>query len=333
MRPHMSSSFHWNLRITLLVCGLVTSASAEAQGIAEAAALFDRGLADMEAGRYETGCKALAESRRLAPQMGTLFTLATCEARWGHIATAVARYGEYLTLYERLPDDRKVAQGERPNVVKAEIERLAPDVPRLTLSLPRTAPAGTIVMRDGELVAEVALGVALPVDPGEHTLSTQVPGGKVQEQRITIGKGEKRVMTLTVKVSAVPTVKPPPVSSAPKPPAPVGAGPSRSNVGPILAFGAGAAGLGIGIGLGAAVLGKRAELDKACPGNNCPVSEQGNLESAKALSYVSTAGFVVAGVGAAVGTVLLLLPAPSADQAKSVRVRVGVGQLRVEGSF
>ncbi len=100
-----------------------------------------------------------------------------------------------------------------------------------------------------------------------------------------------------------------------------------------LAFGAGVAGLGVGIGLGAAVLGKRAELDKACPGNDCPVSEQGNLESAKALSYVSTAGFAVAGVGAAVGTVLLLLPAPSADQAKSVRVRVGAGQLRVEGSF
>jgi hypothetical protein len=63
-----------------------------AQDVATAEALFNRGFADMDAGRYETGCKAIAASQRLDPRAGTLFTLAVCEAQWGKIATAASHY-------------------------------------------------------------------------------------------------------------------------------------------------------------------------------------------------------------------------------------------------
>jgi len=47
----------------------------------------------MEAGNYAAGCPALAESQRLDPRAGTLFTLSQCEVQWGRVATAVTRLG------------------------------------------------------------------------------------------------------------------------------------------------------------------------------------------------------------------------------------------------
>jgi hypothetical protein len=329
--PRVKPSLPRYLGAGCLLAGLVISTAAGAQGIAAAEALFNRGLADMEAGRYDTGCKALAESQRLDPRAGTLFTLATCEARWGHIATAATRYGDYLALYDQLPPDRKAAQGERPKLVKAELAKLTPDIPQLTLSVVKTAPAGTVIKHDGEVVSEATLGVALPVDPGEHTFSIQAPGGAAQEQRVTIAKGEKKLLTLTLEARVAAVGPEPPL---PQPlPGPSSSDPVRSHLGPIIAFGAAVVGLGVGIGAGVAVLGKRADLDKACPNFDCPLSEQSHLDGAKALSHVSTVGFVVAGVGAAVGTVLLVLPLRGADKPGKLGLGVGPGYARLEGTF
>src|ERR1700724_1365517 len=54
----------------------VSAGVARADGPDPAAALFDRGLADMQAHRYATACPELAESYRLDPHAGGLFTLA-----------------------------------------------------------------------------------------------------------------------------------------------------------------------------------------------------------------------------------------------------------------
>src|SRR4051812_14269869 len=114
----MSRWFRTYLLVVSPLVPFALAAPAAAQDIAAAEALFKRGLVDMEAGRYETGCKAIAESQRIDPHLGTLFTLAMCESRWGHTATAMTRFGEYLTRYERLAPDQQANQGERPKVAK-----------------------------------------------------------------------------------------------------------------------------------------------------------------------------------------------------------------------
>ena len=64
----------------------------------------------MLAGRYDTGCPELAESYRLDPAPGTLFTLAECERKGGNIATALARYDDYLQLFNRMSPDEQAHQ-------------------------------------------------------------------------------------------------------------------------------------------------------------------------------------------------------------------------------
>jgi hypothetical protein len=51
------------LLLTTLLAPLVLTAPALDQDVATAEALFNRGFADMEAGCYETGCKAIAVRR------------------------------------------------------------------------------------------------------------------------------------------------------------------------------------------------------------------------------------------------------------------------------
>lgn len=309
------------LGLLCALCLLAAAAPAKAQDIAAAEALFNKGVADMKAGRYETGCKAIAESHRLDPRPGTLFTLATCEAQWGRIATAVSRYGDYLALFERLPDDKRAAQGERPRVAAEMRQRLLPDVPRLTVSLPAGAPAGTVVRRDGETVAEAALGVALPVDPGDYVLSTQAPGGPVTEQKVRLARGEKKMVTLAVKV-AEPEVVAPAVATAgstavpPRALPPVEAGrggPSGRRIAAYVVGSVGIAGLAAGGVLGGLAVERRGVMDGHCGaaiGQGDPTAcDRTGLDAsnmAKTAAAGSTIGLAAGGALAVTALVLIL---------------------------
>ncbi|XXX77200.1 hypothetical protein WMF30_00295 [Sorangium sp. So ce134] len=292
----MTSSFRRPTQLLAALGLLSLSVPAAAQDIAAAEALFDRGLADMKAGRYETGCKALAESERLDPQPGTLFTLASCEARWGRVATAVTRFKDYMALFERMTRAEQARQGRRPKVAAQELDALSRRVPRLALSLPPDAPAGTVVKRDGHVLGDASLGVALPVDPGEHRISIEMPGGVVQEQRITIAEGESKEMVLDIKKGA-----PPPTSGAREAPA-------GRRTALYVAGGVGAAGLALGGIMGALVLGRKGVIDQHCGGaiqagdeKACDATGLDAANSANAMALVSTIGFGVglAGLGAA----------------------------------
>lgn len=200
--------FSWSLSVCCGLLGVAIASPAGAQAVALAESHFNRGLAEMLAGRYDTGCPALAESHRLDPRAGRLFTLAECEAKWGRIAAAVAHYNDYLALYSRLPVAEQAQQAERSRIAREQRDALAPLVPQLTLSLPPDAPPGTIVQRDGITLQRPSLGVALPVDPGEHLVTTQAPSGPVTEIRFTIEPSESKTIELEVK--------PPPPPAAPR---------------------------------------------------------------------------------------------------------------------
>jgi tetratricopeptide (TPR) repeat protein len=157
---------------------------------------FERGVASMEQGRFEEACPKIESSYRLDPRPGTLFTLAECEAKRGRIATAVARYNDYLKMYASLPLEKQERQGTRERESRAAIAKLEPHVPRLLLDMPRGAPPGTVVKLDGAVVNGSSLGVAHATDPGGHLVTTLVPGGPVRVEHITMARGEQKRVPL-----------------------------------------------------------------------------------------------------------------------------------------
>jgi hypothetical protein len=324
------------LALAIAVASLATPAAA--QDVAAAEALFNQGFADMDAGRYESGCPALAESYRLDPRPGALFTLAECENKRGRIATAVARYEEYLRLVATLPADQRARQAEREQIARRNKTALEPDVPRLTLRLPEDAPAGTIVTRGGVALGAAALGVALPVDPGVHVVTTQAPGGPVGEERISVARGERKAAVLSVDVpgargapvatkAALPMV--PALASAPeREEAPPGSSPQRA-IGFVVGA-VGVAGLLVGSITGGLAIGEKGTVDDNCDGPACNQEGKDAADAVKDLGLVSTIGFVAGGAALATG-VVLVLTAPDEAPSASARVRLHGTGLEIGG--
>lgn len=172
------------------------------------------------------------------------------------------------------------------------------------------------------MVASAALDIALPVDPGEHVVSTQAPGGTLWEQRITIVKGDKKAVVLEVKAApivelrpaavapVVPTTTPEPTKEAD--PSLPGAGPSSRRVAVYAIGGVGVAGLVLGGVMGGLAAGKKTTIEAHCGATihqsnplKCDPTGLAAVNSGQTFALVSTIG-VVAGL-AAVGTAAVLL--------------------------
>ncbi len=309
MRPSPTSACRALVAFTFLAC-VAAPSRADAQPQRDeivATAQFEKGLADMKAGHFDRGCPALAESYRLDPRPGVLFTLAECEAQWGRVASAMAHYGDFLGLVERMSPDQQAKQRERAVIAKEQRAALADAAPKLTLSLPAKAPADLVVKRDGSELGRPSLDLALPVDPGEHVIVVLAPDGGKTEVTVTLAKGEKKTIELAIPSPVARAV----VAPAPKEERPAAPPPSesrRSATGPLtwVAFGVGAVGLGVGGVTGALVLGKKSTIDGHCADVQCDSEGLKAADSAKTLGLVSTIGFAVGAVGVAAGVVLLV---------------------------
>src|SRR5439155_21955242 len=96
---------------------------------------FKRGHDLMDAGKLAEACAAFEVSLQLDFQYGTLYNLATCEERRGHIAAA-------WRMYKRLAaEDTNSARGAHAGELAAS---LSPRVPRIILE-PHVPPPGLVV--------------------------------------------------------------------------------------------------------------------------------------------------------------------------------------------
>jgi hypothetical protein len=202
-------------------------------------------------------------------------------------------------------------QKERADTAERQMKALEPSMPTLTIRLPPGAPASTIVQRDGEELTHAALGVALGVDPGAHVVSARLPGGAAAEQRVTLERGERRVVVV---------VAPP-------------SGTSGRRIAALAAGGVGIAGLTIGAITGALALGERGVVNDHCrdEGDRAVCDEAGVEagDSLKGLGTVSTVSFAVGLVGVGVAVTLLVTEEsdPGAGSAGGRRLVAGLGAI------
>ncbi len=306
------------LKLALAAAVVGWPVPAAAQDSAASEALFNKGVAEMKAGRYEVACPALLESQRLEARAGTVFALAECEAKWGKLATAVSRYSDYVNLVSRMEGADEKRHRSRAKKAKAAMDELRAKVPQLTLVLPENAPSGTVVKRDGVPLSGVSLGMALPVDPGEHVLSTQVPGGPEHEQKVSIAVGETKQVVLEMELPA-PVAKPAAPVAPKEPPVVVAAPPPKDRTWVYVAGGIGAAGVLVGSVTALMSMSKKSSVDDNCDGTWCNQEGYDAAESGKSLARVSTVGFGIGIAGLATGLVLHLTSKPSKPRDTSAR--------------
>src|SRR5262245_45677325 len=103
----------------------IAAAQSERSDAAAAEALFREGRAAADAGNHEKACKKFAESNRLDPAPGTVFNLADCEEKLGHVATAWTLFRE---VTQKLP-----SSDERHRIAMARATALEPRLPKLSI--------------------------------------------------------------------------------------------------------------------------------------------------------------------------------------------------------
>jgi len=205
---------------------------------------------------------------------------------------------------------------------RARADALLP-LPKLTIVVPDQAAgtAGIEIMRDGVALGRAAWGTAIPVDPGNHTVSAAAPGKVTWTSSIHVdapsGSAEVRV---------------PPLADASE------SGLGRRGAGLIVGA-VGAAGLVAGGIFGAVALSRAGDARAKCAGDaSCKPTTAASSNGAYAFADLSTGFFLAGGAAIAAGAVLWLT-APSEAKTTSARLRlvpvVGSGAAGgfLEGSF
>ena len=296
--------------VLLAAAFLGLSGTSHAGDKALAEALYRAGKDLMDAGKLDEACPKLQASMKEAPAAVTQLNLALCHEKQGKTATAWAEYNEAAALA------KKNGESNRAEVAKEFAGKLEPNLSRLTITV--THPVDDLeVRRNGEPIVAAALGLPVPVDPGQHNLEAAAPGYETWRQTVDVAAGGANIEIAIPALDAAVTERVPtgpasatPPSETPPPEPPDEGGSGLTTAGIVLMVGGGV-GLGIGAIFGVLASSKKFEAtdDPTLCADDKGCNEQGLtiIEDAKPLAHVSTAGFVIGGVALATGVTLLIV--------------------------
>jgi hypothetical protein len=308
-RALVAACFRWSVLSMPLLTVALAPRSAFAQDkkeLSKARALFQRAIELEQAGNYT---QALEQFRdvgqvRMTPQVR--FHIASCEEKLGRLVTALGGYELALADAETVGEDFK-------NEVDTAVTRLRASIPKLVIQRGTGADAAEIEL-DGVALGASSVGVAVPLDPGPHSVNAKAPGSLPFSQTVTIAENEQKTVDIEL------TPEPQPEDTRPGNSGPQTAdlnGKPHPRLVPYVIGGVGVVSLigsGVLFGLRQSTL---SDLENKCGADrkSCPSSSRGEVSNLS--TYNTTAqialGVGVVGVGAAVTLLLLQKKQPPAQ--------------------
>ena len=294
-----------------------------------AQALFDAGMKLVDQKRYSEACPKLAASAKIDPAWGTLLNLADCYEKNGQTASA------WITFKNAEVAARDANQPKFMSYAHDHAANLESKLSRVQISA-TTPVEGMIIKRDGAFVSTSEWGVAIPADPGSHTLEVSAPQRKTWTATFTVSADGATtpvvIPTLEVTVDATPPGTPAaspavttPVVSTP-PPKEGGATSGGMSTQKTIAIVVGAVGVvGIIVGTVEALSAKSSFNDSlshclSTDQNMCDATGVSQRNDARRAGNVATVGFGVGALGLVSG-VVLWLTAPSSIAASRTASR------------
>ena len=274
-------------------------------------------------------------------------------------ARSLVQLGQLVKARETyLSLTREESTSTSPAVLKAredaakEEAQLEPRLANLTVKLDGPGAADANVEMDGVKVPIALVGVALPADPGQHTLTATSNGSASDPQTVMLKEGSTASITLLLKPTAgatplVPPLTPDPAANPATTSATVDAG-NASGAGnglrtaSYVAFGVGVVGLAAGTVFALKANSKYSDANALCNDKDpCELSRADanqreqlgkDGDSAKTISII---GFVAGGVGVAAGTTLFILSGNKRSETARAGVQpwIGLGSVGLNGRF
>jgi len=281
------------LSIVILGATLVSSLPrlVHAEDKAAALDLFTAAKKDMDAKRYAEACQKLELAHNYDKSLdGIVLNLATCYQRQGKWASAWGRFRDSLVRAEKAGNEGRIA------AAKAGIADTEPRISRVTLKVSGKVP-GIELRRDDKVVDPNEVGIAVPVDPGEHTVRASAPGYTTWTTKFTIA--------VTAEAR---TIEVPPLEAEPRAKdVSTGDATPSSPLAGYVALGAGVVLVGAGVGAYFVARSAHDDFKAGCAEQTTPTC-QDDAGKAKVQTW-QTVSFVAGGAGlvaAGIGVVLLV---------------------------
>jgi hypothetical protein len=316
---------------------------------AAARAAATEGLRAFQEGRFQDAVDLCSRAEVLMHAPTHLLLVARAQAKLGHLVEAQEAY--FRIKREHLAADAPRAFVDAQASANEEQAALAPRVPTLKVNLEGASAKDVTLTIDGQGVPSALIGLARPINPGQHTLAARSPTAESDPATVMVPEGASQAISLTLhpvaaaasaSAASVPAAGPD-ATPAPSEPRESSGGGGGLRIGGWIGIGVGAVGAVVGTVF---VLKNHSDLNDAnalCGSGACPQSKQPQIESLdSSASSAATLAWVSYGIGAVglgAGVVMLVMskgksaPPPQAAGLSSARPWVGPGSAGVTVAF
>jgi hypothetical protein len=212
----------------------------------------------------------------------------------GQLASAWGQFREAAGMAARRGDARESVARERASALEPKLSKLKIAV---------KSQAGLEVKRNGAVVGPGELGLEVPIDPGEQTITASAPGKKTWTRRLTVDR--PGVVAIDVpELDALPRNAPP---ASERPIAPSSPPSKRQATIGLVVGGAGIVALGVGAAM---AMHAKATYDASndnghcLPDNHCDAAGLSDRSDAKTSAAVATALLLAGGAATGAGAIL-----------------------------
>jgi hypothetical protein len=308
---------------TLLLASTGLPARAQAQSAADretARALMDEGFVRREKNDHKGALERFEAADALMHVPTTGLEVARERIAMGKLIEG----REALSTVLRHPP----RAGEPPPFTEARAqaarldEELSGRIPSLKIVLHGAEGAASVTV-DGIEVPQASLVAARKLNPGSHTVVARA-GGRERREPVTLRERESKEVVLDL---AAPPAPPPTIEARKTEETSPPSGPSNApRILTYTGFGIAIVGVAVGSIAGISAISSATSAKSGCTNNQCPPNTHSDIDASITAGDISTAAFIIAGLGTAAGIVgLVLTKSASADTAS---VWIGPGGVR-----
>ncbi|MBL8682663.1 MAG: PEGA domain-containing protein [Myxococcales bacterium] len=149
---------------------------------------FQRGLAALDAGRFDDAIRAFERSYEMRPSPVVLYNLGLALRGAGRIREAVATLDRFVRQPSEGTSQRELA------AVATEVDRLQRQL--ATIELDVAPRAARVVMDAGETLSTRGRALA---DPGTHTFSISLDGYRTETRSLTLARGRSAPLVVQLE--------------------------------------------------------------------------------------------------------------------------------------
>ena len=300
--------------------------------------LSNDAAADYNNGKFEAARDKFSRAYALAKVPKLAVWVARSYAKLGQLVSAY----EYYRQAVRLPRNELwvgEAQEAAQKDAEKELSTLLPRLPKVKITVEGVEANSVEVRIDGTVIPAELLGIERYLDPGMREF-VATRGTTVLRQVVDLPEGVVKNIVLKFEPGLLDTAKNTPNSTEQSSSSStvvvatdrtktarnsdpnhtsstVATGQAQRTWGWV-SIGVGAAGFLTGAAAGVIVAAKYSDLKSSCPGGTCDANERSNVDSYRSMRTLSLTGFVIGGVGSALGLTLLLTSPKHADSSAKV---------------